>query len=53
MVTEKGIAADPEKVEQVHTWPTPENRTAVKSFFGLASYYRRSVPDMSPLAKPL
>ena len=40
VVTEEGIAADPEKVEQVRTWPTPENSTEVKSFLGLASCYR-------------
>ena len=39
VVTEEGIAADPEKVEQVRTWPIPENSTEVKSFLGLASYY--------------
>ena len=53
MVTEEGIAADPEKVAQVRTWPTPENITEVKSFLGLASYYRRFMPDFSTIAKPL
>ena len=30
VVTEEGLAADPEKVEQVRTWPIPENSTEVK-----------------------
>lgn len=53
VVTEEGISADPGKVEQVRTWPIPENSTEVKSFLGLASYYRRFVPDFSTVAQPL
>ena len=45
VVTEEGITADPGKVEQVCAWPIPENSTKVKSFLGLASYYRRFIPD--------
>ena len=53
VVTEEGITADPGKVEQVRTWPIPENSTEVKSFLGLASYYRRFIPDFSTVAQPL
>ena len=50
VVTEEGISADPGKVEQVRTWPFPENSTEVKSFLELASYYRRVVSDFSTAA---
>ena len=53
VVTEEGISADPGKVKQDRTWPIPENSTEVKSFHGLASYYRRFVPDFSTVAQPL
>ena len=53
VVTEEGITADPGKVEQVRTWPVPESSTEVKSFLGLASYYRRFIPAFSTVAQPL
>ena len=53
VITEEGISADRGKVEQVRTWPIPENRTEVKSFLELTSYYRRFIPDFSTVAQPL
>ncbi|KAL9970103.1 hypothetical protein ACROYT_G022426 [Oculina patagonica] len=53
VVTEEGITADLGKVEQVRTWPIPENSTEVKSFLGLASYYRRFIPNFAAVAQPL
>ena len=53
VVTEEGISDDPGKVEQVRTWPIPENHTEVKSFLGLAAYYHRFVPAFSTVAQPL
>ena len=53
VVTEEGITADPGKVEQVCTWPIPENSTEVKIFLGPASYYRRFIPNSAAVAQPL
>jgi len=53
IVTEQGVATDPAKVEQVSNWPVPESSGEVKSFLGLASYYRRFVPGFASTARPL
>ena len=53
IVSENGIETDPAKVERVCERPVPENSTEVKSFLGLAGYYRRFVPDFASVARPL
>ncbi|KAH0645082.1 hypothetical protein KY284_032966 [Solanum tuberosum] len=41
IVSDTGIAVDTQKVEAVKTWPRPMTPTEVRSFLGLAGYYRR------------
>ena len=53
MVTKEGIAVDPRKVEAIQNWPTLKNVTEVRSFLGLAGYYRRFVEGFSKIARPL
>ena len=53
VVTEQGVTTDPAKVERVLNWPVPESATEVKSFLGLATYYRRFVPGFASIARPL
>ena len=53
IVSESGITTDPVKIEQVREWPVPENVAEIKSFLGLASYYRRFVPNFAQVAGPL
>ena len=49
----RGVSTMSEKVEAVRDWPVPRAKQQVKSFLGLASYYRRFVRGFSSIASPL
>ncbi|GJY19862.1 hypothetical protein Tco_0392428 [Tanacetum coccineum] len=53
VVNRDGIHVDPSKVESVKNWKTPESLTEIRSFSGLAGYYRRFIENFSKIAKPL
>ena len=52
-VSKDGIHASPEKVKAVLDWPRPQSVHDIRSFWGLASYYRKFIKGFSQLAKPL
>ena len=52
-VSPRGIQASPDKVRAIIEWPRPNSVHDVKSFLGLASYYRRFVRGFSEMARLL
>ena len=53
VVSEKGVHTDPRKIEAVSNLPPPTNLDQVRSFLGLAGYYRRFIPNFSHISSPL
>ncbi|KAJ9582111.1 hypothetical protein L9F63_003567, partial [Diploptera punctata] len=53
VVTAQGVKPDPNKIQAVTEFPTPKTPKDIKSFLGLAGYYRKFIEEFSAIAKPL
>jgi hypothetical protein len=53
ILTAEGVAVDPEKVTAVANWKRPTSVTEIRSFLGLAGYYRRFIEGFSKIARPM
>jgi hypothetical protein len=53
VVSRQGIQVDPNKISVIKNWPRPQTQKDIRSFLGLAGYFRRFVRDFASVARPL
>ncbi len=53
IISNGGILVDPAKVKEIMEWRIPTTVTEIRSFLGLAGYYRRFIEGFSKIAKPM
>lgn len=53
VISEQGVGTDPDKVSAIAQWPRPTSIKELRSFLGLAGYYRKFMKNFGPICRPL
>jgi hypothetical protein len=53
IINREGLAVDPKKVTAILDWKAPKDVRGIKSFIGMAGYYRRFIDGFSKIARPM
>ena len=53
VILDEGVSVDPHKIEAAVNWKPPKNVTEVRSFLGLAGYYKKFFEGFSKIAARL
>jgi hypothetical protein len=53
IINQEGLAIDPKKVTAILDWKAPKDFQGIKSFIGMADYYRRFIEGFSKIARPM
>lgn len=53
MISNQGLSVDPAKIAAIQQWPEPKSVKEVRSFLGLAGYYRKFIHHYATIAGPL
>ena len=53
MISEEGIAVDPEKIKSIMEWIIPKDVADIRSFMGITNYYYRFIKGFSKIVYPI
>jgi hypothetical protein len=53
VISKERVAVDPDKIRSIMEWPTPKDVHNIRSFMGLARYYRRLIKWFSKIGCPI